>query len=110
MRREGKAEKTRGVAGCEAVGGEEAEGVAEERQRRRAEHGVYGEERERVEVELRREEMDLTAKLHAGATGAGGDGWKGGDRWEACAADHSHGGYGLGLCGEGGRRHYGSGV
>lgn len=79
------------------MGGEEAEGIAEERQRRRAEHGVDGEERERVDVQLRREEVDLTAKFHAGATAIGGDGGKVGARWEARAGEHSHGGFGLGL-------------
>jgi hypothetical protein len=53
------------------MGSEETEGVAEEGQRRRAESRVGGEEREGVEVELGREEVQLAAELDA-ATAAGG--------------------------------------
>ena len=44
----------------------------EKRERRGAELRMKGEERERVEMELGREEVDLVAELHTAASGKAG--------------------------------------
>lgn len=85
-----------GVARGEAVREEEGEGAAELRQRRGPERWVEGEERERVEVELRGEEVELAAELHASAAArgrgwGGGGGGGGGRRREARGGEHRGG-------------------